>query len=467
MNVIRRFFSVEGMLGKTDIKEKPPSTKEVYKNNIMLAWPAALQGIGLSLAMLADTAMVGTLGKEAIAAVGISHLPIYMVTAVIRSLNIGITAVISRRYGENDKNGISDCFKHGLIINTVISLLLLVVVIKFSRQIVVFAGAGNDIIDLAESYYRIVCFGNFFNCLCLTINAAQIGLGNTKISMITNIMANVVNLIMNYFLIYGKGPFPCLGVKGAGIATAIGYISAFVLSIRSVSFKNRDLCIFNWYGWKFKKYVTISIFKVGLPALVENCLMQCGFLIHQRLVAGLGTAAIAAHQIGNSIYNISFYFGDGLATAAAAMVGRQLGAGKAYLARIYGKASQRTALIAACAVCLFMCITRNYLPQFFTSDTDVLTLLPPVVVVIGILTILQTTGLVYAGALRGAGDTKYVAVSSLICITIVRPVIAYLFMYTLGLGFFGGWLGYIVDQILRVAFGLVRFNGDKWIKIKV
>ena len=110
---------------------------------------------------------------------------------------------------------------------------------------------------------------------------------------------------------------------------------------------------------------------------------------------------------------------------------------------------------------------RNFLPGLFTSDADVLELMPPVVVIIGILTILQTTGLVYAGALRGAGDTKYVAVSSLICITIVRPIMAYVFMYTLGFGFVGGWLGYIVDQILRVIFGWTRFNNGKWARIKI
>ncbi len=468
MNPVRRFFTAEGMIGKsTEVTGRVPTTREAYITNFALAWPAALQGIGLSLATLADTAMVGALGKEAIAAVGISHLPVYMFTAVIRSINIGITAVLSRRYGAGDGKGVAACFKQGLVINALISAAILLFALSFSRELIVFAGAGEDIVERADDYYRVVCIGNFFNCLCLTINAAQIGTGNTKISMTTNLTANVINLIMNYFLIYGKGPFPCLGTTGAGIATTIGYAVALLLSILSVAHRGRPLYLFERNGWRLQKDVVSGIFRVGLPALAENCLMQCGFLIHQRLVAGLGTVAIAAHQIGNSIYNISFYFGDGLSNAAASMVGRQLGTGRAYLAMFYGKVSQRTALIAACLVCLMLCIMRNFLPGLFTSDADVLELMPPVVVIIGILTILQTTGLVYAGALRGAGDTKYVAVSSLICITIVRPIMAYVFMYTLGFGFVGGWLGYIVDQILRVIFGWTRFNNGKWARIKI
>lgn len=468
LNAVKNFFSVEGMLGnKNSPAGKIPATREAYINNFYMAWPAALQGIGLSLSTLADTAMVGGLGAEAIAAVGISHLPIYMFTAVIRSFNIGLTAVLSRRYGENDGDGVVSCFKQGLLLNTLISILLLLFIMKYSENIIVFAGAGMDIAEKANEYYRIVCIGNLFNCMCLTINAAQIGVGNSKISMITNIAANLVNLVLNYFLIYGKGPFPQLGTKGAAIATMIGYIVAFILSVFSVSHKNRLLYLFSWRGWKLKKNILLGIGRVGIPALAENCLMQCGFFIHQRLISGLGTVAIAAQQIGNAIYNISFYFGDGLANACASMVGRQLGAKRSDLAMLYGKVAQRTAFVAAWVFCAVLCLLKNRIPELFTNDTAVLMQMPAIVAIIGVLTVLQTTGLVYAGALRGAGDTAYVAVSSLICITLVRPVMAYLFMYQFGFGLVGGWMGYLVDQTLRVLFGWVRFSRGKWEKIKL
>lgn len=213
---IMDYFTAEGML--RDEKETGclPSTKEAYINNLRLAWPSAVEGLGLSMATMADTAMVGSLGAEAIAAVGIPRLPIFMVTAVIRSLNIGLTATLSRKYGAGDKKGVVCCFKQGFLISFILGILMLLFVESLSRHIVVFAGAGSDIADLAEEYYKIICVGNFFNCISLSINAAQIGTGNTKISMMTNITANAVNLIMNYFLYLRQGAVSHAGYKGRG-----------------------------------------------------------------------------------------------------------------------------------------------------------------------------------------------------------------------------------------------------------
>ena len=129
--------------------------------------------------------------------------------AVILSFNVGVTAVVSRRKGAEDYEGANHCLKQCVLLSTIMSLVLSVLGIVFARPLLLFAGAGNDIIADSVDYFRIIMVGLFFNGIGLTINGAQRGVGNTKISMQTNLSANVVNVIFNYFLI--NGAWKCAG----------------------------------------------------------------------------------------------------------------------------------------------------------------------------------------------------------------------------------------------------------------
>lgn len=222
-NLIRRFFSIRYMLKPSQHTDKPlPATKEVYKRQFDLTWPCAVESVLVSLIGSIDTMMVGGIGPEAIAAVGITNQPKFILLAVIFSLNTGVTAVVARRKGQQDMLGANSCLRQAMIISLGLSALMSVVGAVFARPILLFAGAGADVIDDATIYFQILMTSIVFTSLSLTINAAQRGAGNTKISMRTNLTANVVNIIFNYLLINGVWIFPKMGVAGAAAATAIG-----------------------------------------------------------------------------------------------------------------------------------------------------------------------------------------------------------------------------------------------------
>ena len=198
-HVLKRIFSCQYMLKEEDRLGDIPSDREGYKRAINMAWPSIIESVLLAMVTLIDTLMVSSLGEEAVAAVGITSQPRLIVLALIFSLNIGVTAVVARRKGQKDQDGANRCLKQCMKICAVISILLAVLCTVFSDALLRFAGAGEDYIGDASTYFRILMMGIFFNAMSLTINAAQRGVGNTKISMRSNLTANLVNLVLNYF----------------------------------------------------------------------------------------------------------------------------------------------------------------------------------------------------------------------------------------------------------------------------
>jgi putative MATE family efflux protein len=465
--IIEKIYAANNMINKDKVLGELPSTKEFYKSAAKMAWPSALESVLVQLIAAVDLIMVGSLGAPAIAAVGITSQPKFILLAVILSLNIGVTAVVARRRGEGDRDGANNSLRQALLISGVMAFVLTVLGYYFARRLLLFAGAQTDVIENAVIYFKIICVGNLFTSMSLTINAAQRGCGNTKISMKTNVAANLVNVLFNFLLINGNLGFPALGVKGAAIATGIGNVVGFIMSVRSITTNNGFLEVRRGQSWKLEKSTISSILNISSSAFVEQVFMRIGFFTTNKLIAGLGTVYFATHQICMNILAISFAFGDGLGIAASALVGQSLGANRPDKATIYGKILQRIALSMGFVFAFIFIVGRSSIVALFTNDLEVITVGAQIMLVIAATTPLQMSQVVIAGCLRGAGDTKFVATTSFISIGLVRPGATWLFCYPLGLGLLGAWFAFSADQSLRLAINFIRFLNGKWTKITI
>ncbi|MEG1559671.1 MAG: MATE family efflux transporter [Clostridia bacterium] len=464
---IKNFFLVDKMIKPSMVLGELPGTKEAYKTSLAMAWPSALESVLIALIGSMDIMMVGSLGESAISAVGITTQPKFILLAVIMTLNMGVTAIVARRKGEGDKVGATKCLKQALLLCGLLSLILNVLGEVFAEDFLRLAGANDDYMVDALVYFRIILIGNFFSCINLTINAAQRGFGNTRISMVTNISANLVNILFNFLLINGIWIFPRWGVMGAAVATVIGNIVGLIIAIISVTRRQREFNIFVSKGWGFDKKTMKGIIKVWSSALVEQVFMRAGFFVYAAMVASLGTLAFATHQICLQLINISFAFGDGLGIASASLVGQNLGAKRPDIAMIYGKVGQRCALIIGIFLSITFILLRKQLIGLFSNEAEVIELGSKVVFVIALLCLAQTSQVVISGCLRGAGDAGFVAISSFISIAVVRTGLSYLFCFTLGWGLIGAWLGMFSDQFLRLILNFIRYETAKWTKIEL
>jgi len=444
-----------------------PGPREAYATAVNVAWAAVAETFLISLISMADTVMVSVIGEEAIAAVGLVTQPRFLVMTLVTALNTAVTAITARRKGENNARGASDCLKQGIVLSALISLAACLLVSPFTEPLLRFVGAQDDAIGMSKTYFDTLLRALPVLCVSLTISAALRGTGNTKASMAINMSSNLVNLAFNYLLIGGNLGFPALGVRGAALATDIGWSVGLLLGVCFVTRRGAFLSVLSTRGWAPERENLRSVFKVASGTLVEQLCMRAGFMMYGMIVAGLGTLMFAAHQILSNIMSLSFSFGEGYGIAASSLVGQNLGRKRPDLSIVYGKICQRLSFLTSTAVFLVLALFGRHMMRAFTDDATIVETGGRVMVIMVAIIYLQASQMIFMGSLRGAGDTRYTAVVSLVCIAGVRPAISWSLAYAAGVGLLGAWVGFLVDQALRLYFTFRRFSSGKWVKIKL
>ena len=467
MKLVGKIFDPQTLLKRTPPCGEIPTQHDILVKTIHIAWPSILESFLVSLVGVIDTVMVGVLGSYAIAAVGLTTQPKFLGLAIFLSLNIAVSALVAHRKGENDRESANKILVQALIITGIFTVIVSTICVVFANEIIRFSGSSPDTHTYATEYFQIIMGCMVFNVFSMVINAAQRGIGNTRIAMRTNLISNLVNICLNYVLIGGNLGFPKLGVRGAAIATVAGTVVACGMSIYSILHKGYFLSLRETHKIQFDKSTLKSIANIGSSTLAEQVFMRLGFLFYAIIVAKLGTAAFAAHQVGLNILNINFSFGDGISVAAVSLVGQSLGAKRSDLAKIYGSVCQRIGMIFASGIAIIVILLGKQIFALFTSEADVLVYSIPIMQMIIVIVFLQIAQVVFSGCLRGAGDTKFVALVSFVSIAVFRPLSGWLFCYPLGLGLYGAWIGLIIDQFLRFIMTWFRFKSGKWTKYEI
>ena len=443
--------------------------KETLKITIDMAWPAIVESFFVAFAGLIDSLMVSSLGSYAVAAVGLTTQPKLLGLALFFALNVAISALVARRRGEKKQASANEILLTAVLFIVIAAIISSIVFVLFAGAIIDFCGSTADTHNDAVVYFRIIMGGMIFNCIQMGINAAQRGAGNTKITMRTNVTSNTINILLNYLLINGRFGFPALGIRGAALATISGTVVACIMSVASIFKKESFLSIPYILDQHIRPTLSafLNLIKVAYSVFFEQVLMRIGFMLTAIMAADQGTDAMAAHQVGMNIMALSFAFGDGLQATAVALIGRSLGSGDPDLAKEYGRTCRLIgAVIAVCLVAIYYFGASGLYHLFFTED-HIVAIGVQIMHVIIFVVIFQICQVIYMGCLRGAGDTLYTAVASMISVTFIRTIISYFCGYVLGWGIIGIWMGVLGDQISRFIFATVRFRQGKWVKIKI
>lgn len=467
MTPLNKFFNIRGV----EFQETP-NLKKMYIDNLNIAWPATIEGALQSIIHSIDTMMVGSMGAAAISAVGLVGQPRMILLVLAQAICVGTTAMIARRKGANDQKSANSCLKQSMTIITVVGFLMAALGYILAYPFMNLAGANEDTLEMSVSYFRIICIGLPLNCWLLCICAAMRAIGKTRITMITNVTANLVNVLGNYCLIGGHLGFPELGIRGAAIATVAGTAVGTIIAFIFVMQKDGYLQLKIFEPVKFDKVTMKGLTNVGLSSMAETVCLRVGFLITSRLIADLGTNEFAAYQIVSQVTSLSFTLGDGIAAAGTSMVGQSLGAKRKDLAMAHAKISRKISVLASIFLMILIFLLRKLLPLLFTSDPAIIrgVELGFIVVIFGIY--FQNGRVVFSGCLRGAGDAKYVALCSLLSVTIVRPLFTYLICYPLNtalpwavLSITGPWIAFNIDCIIRDLMLTRRIKNGRWLNI--
>lgn len=442
----------------------------VMKETFDIAWPSVVESVLVALAGLVDTYMVSGLGKVAVAAIGVTNQPKTFVFTVFFALNVAISALVARRLGENRREDANGLFYTGLILALVLCAVLSILCIVFAYPFMKLCGANPETIDLSVMYFRIIMGGSAFNLIFLYFNAALRGLGNTQIAMRTNIIANAVNVVMNYLLIQGHFGFPALGVKGAAIATVLGTVVAFFMSFRAMVRKDGFIQLQYIFHERIRPsfaYIK-EIMNVGSSIFGENILTRIGMIYTSALTARIGTAPYSAHLVGMNFMNLGFAFGDGLQAASVSLVGRSLGEKQPDKAKAYAWNEQIFGLVISIICSAVLLLSGRWIyEKHFPGEPQMLAYGSLIISYIAVIMPIQISKIVFGGTLRGAGDVKFTLIASTIGVTVVQPLIQGFFYYQGLLTLNVVWASILLSQSIQLILFAVRFFSGKWLVHKI
>ena len=441
--------------------------KNLNRNIIRLALPVALENVLHMAVFIVDLIMVGRLGTVPVAAVGLAGALGFIIAMIFTALNVGTTALVARDFGAKQKNEARKVAGQSLLITLVFGITVSPFIFYFADNILVLMSAEENVVSLGSQYLKIVLSFFIFRLIILTGSSIFRGAGDTKTPMLITLVMNCVNILFNWLLIFGIWIFPRMEVAGAAWATSIAYtIGASLIFYRLFSRKS-ILTI------SFKHIVDINIsiikrvLRISLPATIDASLTQMGYLFFIKIVTMLGTVSLAAHQIAIRIEALSFMPGFALGVATTTIVGQSLGANKPDLARLSMRKNCQIALALMGFFAFIFLVFAKPMASIFHPEQDVLALSAYCVMIAALEQPALAIYIVYAGGLRGAGDTFSPMIVTIVGTLCIHLPVAYVFGIVLEWGLAGIWFGAALDWIVRAIAVYILFRKGRWRTIKV
>ena len=439
------------------------TNRAVYQDILQIAVPASVELILSSFTSMADLIMVGNLGTWAITAVGLTTQPKFILMTMIMAMNVGSTALVAQSRGSGSREAAQKYARQAMLLNLILSILLSVIGFVTARPLVLFMGAKDGhILSAGTAYLQIQMAGFVFFSLTSTITALLRGIGDSKTAMYYNTVANLVNLILNYLLINGHFGFPRLEVAGASLATTISQIVSCILAVIAISKESCYIHMNLHDDFRPSRKELAEIAAIGLPAALEQFMMRIGSMIFSKAVASLGTVEFAAHQVCMNIQSLTMMNGQVFSISATSLTGQSLGKKRPDMAQAYTTRCKRCGMAIAITLGILFVIFGRPLSGLYTNDVTCIALCIHILWIVAFIQPFQSSQFIVAGALRGAGDTKFVAKLTFFTVMLLRPGLALLAINVFSLGLPGAWFAILADQIIRSALIAWRYQSGRW-----
>lgn len=446
-----------GAIARRVVRPDLPTSRKV----LAVAWPVVVTNMLQSLALTVDLVMVGALGPVALAATGVATQVFYVGMVAGTGLAAGATALVARAIGAGDKARADKLASMSVLLALLVSLPLVLVAFFLDAPMLRALGAGETVVVPGALVLRVLAFGIPGNMVILAATGALTGAGDTRPGLLVGLGVNVVNLALDYALIFGHWGAPAMGLAGAAAATTVSF-SLGGLAFLLLLWRGRRPLALGRGSFAGAAGEARRLLRVGAPASLEQLVLSLGFTAYLVLILRFGADALAAHQIGIRVQSFAFMPGFGFAAAASSLVGQGLGRGSPRDAESDGWASIGLGFLVMMGLCVPLYVFAAPLAHLFTDSERALRLgtLWIRAIVLAMPAIALHFGA--AGALRGAGDTRWPLFVSFAGLWLVRLPLAYFLSVTLGMGMTGIWAAYIVEYYARAIVTTGRFARGSW-----
>jgi len=442
------------------------TTGSIRKAIYLLSVPMVLEMMMESIFALVDAYFVSSLGANAIATVGLTESVLTLVYAVAIGLSMGVTAIVARRTGEKDMVGASQTAVQAILLGILLAALISAIGVLFPKEILTLMGGEPDLVNSGFRYTQILLGGNVTIMLLFLINAIFRGAGDAAVAMRVLILSNLLNIVLDPIFIFGLGPIPAYGVKGAAIATTIGRGSAVLFQL---------LILF--YGWsrikvgfqdiKLRASIMWNLVKVSLGGIGQFIIGTSSWVFLMRIMAEFGSEVLAGYTIAIRVLLFTLMPCWGMSNAAATLVGQNLGAGNPTRAESSVWKSGKYNAWFMVIVSLLYLFFAEAIMSFFTEDATVIKYGALSLRVIAAGYVFYAYGMVIIQSFNGAGDTKTPTIINFFCFWIFQLPFAYLAAIYFDLGPFGVLLAITLAEMLIALVAIVWFKKGTWKKTKV
>ena len=426
-----------------------------------LAWPAIMT-FGLeSLVGLVDALMVGRLGANAVAGVGVGTQILHAVSVMNMALATGTVALVARHIGGNDHQAAEGVVIQSLYLAVAMGLAIAVPVYLWAPQLVSIFKVEPAVLRSGAEFVRVIMLGVPCMAVFAVIAAGLRGAGDMRTPLLIGVLVNLVNVVAAYVLIFGKLGLPALGVRGAAMASALAFAVGAILGLASLLRPHSALRL---ERGRLAPDLGLArrIITVGSPTGIEQLLMQIGFLLYLGIAASYGTAAVAAYFIGVRILALSFLPGFGFSAAASTIVGQQLGAQQPQHAERSGWEANWLAMGMMSVVALLIFAFARPIAALFIDDAAVIDDTVSFIRVLALAQPLMAADSTLGGALRGAGDTRFPLVTVIVGFYVARLGFAWAAANLLDLSLVWVWAALLGDYAMRAALKAWRFRSGAW-----
>ena len=428
---------------------------------VLLAVPMVLEMAMESLFGIVDIFFVAHLGADATATVGITEGILVMVFAIAIGLSMGTTAVVARRTGEQDTEGASRAAVQSIILGICTAVLIFVVCFPLAPRLLALMGASPAILHTGSTYTRIMLSGSGIILMLFLMNAIFRGAGDAAVAMRVLWLANLINICLDPCLILGLGPFPRLGVIGAAVSTTIGRSVGILFQVW-ILFRGRGRISIRREHLRIYFKVMINIMRVAGNGVLQFLIATASWVLMVRMVQSFGSAVTAGYTVAIRIVIFSILPSWGLGSAAATLVGQNLGAKHPERAEQSVWRAGFFNMIFLGSVSVIYLAFAPRLIAIFSSDPVVVTNGANCLRIISLCYILYAYGLVIIQAFNGAGDTFTPSMVNLVCYWVIQIPLAFLLGKRLQFGPNGIYFAILTTEILLSIASILLFRRGRW-----
>ena len=468
IGIIMKKQSLDSILTRQEV-----SQADKVRLVLSLSLPAILAQLTSIAMQYIDAGMVGSLGAGATASIGLVSSSTWLIGGSCIGISAGFYVQVAQLIGARRDREAEDVLRQGLITVLLIGALISMAGLAVSGSVPRWLGGEEEILANSTAYFRIYCMSIPFILIRQLSAGMMQSTGDMKTPSMLSALVCLLDVVLNMLLIFPARtvhiaglavtlPGAGLGVVGAALGTALSEVIISLAALYLISTRNKRISLKNKGSWRWRKHTMVNAARIAIPLSFDQIFMCSAYVAGTKIVAGLGTVAVAANSLAITAESLCYMPGYGIGAAATAIIGQTIGAGRSDLTKSFSRVSVYLGMILMGFTAVLMYLGAPFVFSMLTSSAEVAALGTEVLRLELIAEPLYGASICCAGVFRGAGDTLRPSVMNLVSMWCVRIMLALVLVPRLGLR--GYWTAMALELCFRGLIFLIRLYRGKWMK---